>query len=189
MLQQDFPDCDLMFAKELAYTLPETMYEEVAKMSNIQHTFLIRDPKRVIYSMFKMSDSLTYDKFAPSETGYKQLCELYQVVKKNSSTPPIVVAAYDVQAHPADIMKLYCDGIGIQFESHMTSWEPGHIPGATECWKDCRTACETSSGFIQVDYSKQKPLPLDELPKEVLDCIDQCQPYYEEMLVERIKPQ
>ena len=188
MLQQDFPDYDLMFAKELAYTLPETMYEEVAKMSNIQHTFLIRDPKRVVYSMFKMSDSLTYDKFTPSETGYKQLCELYQVVKENSSMPTIVVDAYDVQAYPAEMMKLYCDSIGIQFEPHMTSWEPGHIPGATKCWKDCRTACETSSGFIQINYSEQKPIPLDELPKEVLDCIDQCQSYYEEMLVERIKP-
>lgn len=189
MLQQEFPDCDLMFVKELAYTLPESMYEEVAKMSNIQHTFVIRDPKRIIYSMFKISGSVSFDKFTPSETGYKQLCELYRVVKKNSSTPPIVVDAYDIQAHPAEIMKLYCDGIGIPFELHMTSWEPGHVPGATHCWKKYRTACETSSGFNQIDYSEQKPLPLDELPKEVLDCIDQCQQYYEEMFTERIKPQ
>lgn len=164
------------------------MYEDVVKMPNIQHTFLIRDPKRAIYSYSKIGDKLHYKyEFDQSEAGYKELCEFYRLVKRNSLTPPIVIDAYNLQAHPAETMKQYCNGIGIQFESHMTSWKPGPIPGVGKCWQEWLSGVVTSTGFIQVDYSKQKAVPLDEMSKEVLDCIKFCQPFYEEMLADCYK--
>lgn len=154
-------------------------------MPGVQHTFLIRDPKKAISSYFKTSNSLTYkDEFLQSEAGFKELCEFYRHVKKITSTSPVVIDAYDLQAKPAETMKQYCKGIGVQFESHMTSWEPGTpISGVNQCWDEWVSAVVRSSGIIQVDYTRQR-VHLDGLPKEILDCIDECQSYYEEMLTE-----
>lgn len=164
------------------------MFEEIANLPDVQHTFLIRDPKKAITSHFKTSSSLTYkDEFITSEAGYKELCELYRLVKKKSSTLPVVIDAYDLQAEPEKTMMQYCSGIGIQFESHMTSWEPNSpIPGVGKCWEEWVSAVTRSSGIIQKDYSKQRATCLDELPKKVIDCIDECDSYYSEMFVERM---
>ena len=107
-------------------------------------------------------------------------------MKKHSLKPPIVIDAYDLQAHPSKTMMHYCSGIGVPFESHMTSWEPDSpIPGVGNCWEEWVSAVAKSSGIIQVDYKEQRA-NLDGLPKEILDCIGECQPYYDEMFTERM---
>lgn len=156
-------------------------------MPNIQHTFLIRDPKRAISSYFKTSKNLTYkDEFLQCEAGFKELCDFYRLVKRVTLTTPIVIDAYDLQANPTETLKQYCEGIGIPFEPHMTTWEQGtSIPGVNKCWEEWVSAVVGSPGIIQADYRQQRVL-LDGLPKEILDCIDECQLYYEEMFAERI---
>lgn len=185
LLQQDFPDIDLVFAKEFAFCVPEILYEEMANLPGVQHTFLIRDPKKAISSYFKTSSSLTYkDEFRQSEAGFKELCEFYRIVKQCGDTP-VIIDADDLQTNPSEVLRLYCNGIGIPFEQHMTSWRPGSIPGVNKCWDEWVSGVVSSSGFIQVDCTKQI-VSLDGLPKEIRDCIDNCQPYYEEMLGDRM---
>ena len=175
-----------MFAKEFAFCIPEAMYEEIARMPNIQHTFLIRDPKRAITSYFKTSNNLTYkDEFLQSEAGFKELCDFYRIVKRFTSLSPIVIDAYDLQANPAETLKLYCEGIGIHFEPQMTTWKQGTpIPGVNRCWEEWVSAVVRSNGIIQADYRHQR-VHLDGMPKDILNCIDECQSYYEEMFAER----
>lgn len=159
----------------------------MAKLPGVQHTFLVRDPKKAISSYFKTSNSLTYkDEFYQSEAGFQELCEFYRLVKQYSDTSPIVVDADDLQTHPTETLELYCSGIGVPFEQHMTSWEPGSVPGVNRCWKEWVSGVEKSSGFIRVDCKKQA-VSLEGLPKEICDCIDNCQPYYEEIGADRIQ--
>ena len=161
--------------------------------TDIIHTFLIREPERAVYSRYKVIASahnyLGYDGFDIQETlhGYHDLLKLYNLVKERLGRPPVVIDATDLQAYPDEMMKKYCDSIGIQYEPHMTTWEPCPTPGL-DIWAEFHTKIKASSGFIRIKPEEQKPVPLDQLPKEVVQCIDECRPSYEAMLGACIKP-
>ena len=57
ILLTDYPGMDLLFSKEMAVCLPDSMYLEVSgndgKFTDFTHSFLIRDPERAIYSYYK----------------------------------------------------------------------------------------------------------------------------------------
>ena len=55
ILAADHPGVDLVFSKEFAYCLPESMWESMisGKFADFNHTFLIREPEKVLYSNYK----------------------------------------------------------------------------------------------------------------------------------------
>jgi len=165
------------------------MRQEIFK-ADIIHTFLIREPERAVYSHYKLIASaknyLGYDGLDIQETllSYRELLKLYNLVKECLGTPPVVVSAADLQAYPDELMKNYCDTVGIQYEPHMTTWEPCPVP-VPGIWVEYHRELKASSGFIP---EEQKPVPLEQLPKEVVQCIDECRPSYEAMLGACIKP-
>ena len=192
LLLQDYPGIDLVFSKEMAYCLPDPMRQEILD-AGIIHTFLIRDPERAIYSHYKVITStdnyLGYDGLDTHETllGYRELLKLYNLVKNRIGRPPIVIDAADLQAYPEEMMRSYCDNVGIRYEPRMTTWEPCPVPGP-DIWAEYHRTLKASSGFIRIKPEEQKPVPLDQLPEDVVQCIDDCRPSYEAMLGACIKP-
>ena len=119
---------------------------------------------------------------------FSDLHKLYNFIKEKNGTSPVVINAIDLQTHPDETMKSFCETVGIQFDPNMTSWEPGafHIPYAPwNAW--CDTVFQ-SSGFIKVMPEQQASISLKELPNEVVNCIDKCRTHYEEMQKVCIKP-
>ena len=171
----------------MAFSIPESMYREVANMPGVQHTFLIRDPSLSLPSLYKICSNEFRCDLDLREAGFKQMFNLYKLVRENCDQSPVVVDASDLQADPIEIMKLYCTLTGIRFESHMTSWDMGPVPGVSRGWAPWLSSIEKSSGIIQVDYANQKPPCLEILPVEARDYVEECQPYYMEMNKERIK--
>lgn len=181
--------------KEMAFFIPEFLLKDIANMAGVHHTFLIRDPALSVSSYVRTNRSEVCNgepdgvDLLKAETNYKQLCKLYRCVKEcnMSDTPPIVVDANDLQASPNAILKRYCDCIGVNFESHMTSWEAGPVPDVSRAWARWLSTVEASTGIIQVIHASQKPAGLKELPLEVQEHIEECRQYYLEMFQERIR--
>ena len=127
LLLADYPNVDLLFTKELAYCLPESMWHEIVsgKFEDFIHTFLIRDPEQAIYSNYNaiLKDCVGDATLDPSEVGFIELYKLYDFVKEKKGINPIVVNAIDLQTHPDETMKSYCDTVGIQFDPKMTLWK------------------------------------------------------------------
>ena len=190
----DYTDIDLLFTKELAFFIPESLLEAVANMPGVHHTFLIRDPVLSISSFVRTNRSevcnskLDGVNLLKEETNYKRLCKLYRCVKESrtSDTPPVIVDANDMQANPNAILKQYCDCIDVKFEPHMTLWEAGPVPGASRAWTRWLSTVELSTGIMQIDHASQKTACLEELPLEAQEHIEECRPYYLEMFQERI---
>ena len=192
LIVADYPDVDLVFTKEHACFLPESMYEEMVRgeFSEVIHTFLIRDPERALYSNYRclLKYHVQGVYLDPPDGGFSDLWKLYDFIKEKKGTKPVVVNAIDLQTHPNETMKSYCEAVGIQFDPNMTTWEPNsfHIPYAPwSAW--CDTVFQ-SSGFIKIKPEQQVPVPLNELPSKVVRCMEESRMHYEEMQKTSIKP-
>ena len=184
VLKKDYSNAgiDLLFLKEQCFSVPESMYQEILNLPDVQHTFLIRNPALTIPSFYKMCKDEIGCEVNWNEAGYRQLYDFYKRVSERSRKSSIVVIdASDLQANPDYVMKHYCESIGVPFEPHMTSWAQGPVPGVSRGWHQWVQTLEKSTGFIQIDYANQKQPQIERLSNEVQEYIEECMPYYEEM--------
>ena len=187
---QNYPDTDLLFVKEFPFSLHDKQIHEILTLPDFDdftHTFLIRDPKRSVFSHYKVKeangDFENNKEIDTTEFGYQELYRLYCKVKEKLCSPPVVIDAADLQTQPDMTMKAYCEAVGIQFELHMTSWEPKSF-FHSRFWTAWFAGYSKSTGFVK--KLKEVPLPLEELPQRVVNYIDKCCPLYEEMRANRL---
>ena len=191
ILLADYQGLDLVFAKEHAHCLPEAMYEDILEggLSDFIHTFLIRDPERALYSNYKtLLNSSVESLLDPPNGGLYDLYKLFRFIKEKKGVTPIVIDAKDLQTHPDETMKLYCEATKIQFDPKMTSWAPGPCPGQYEAWTSFNSVINQSSGFIKTNPEQQQPVPLNELPTEVVKHIEINRLQYKQIQQFCIKP-
>ena len=193
-LLQQYPGVDVVFSKEMPKYLPpkdSLQYQQTLQaLGDAKHTFLIRDPAKVVYSQHKVFLKKPSGHETHAEVGWQELYDLYNYITKTLGQRAVVINAADLLNNPEEMMKLYCETIEIPFEPHMMSWEAGKVEVKMPM-KDWDKYCDTlytSTGFIKTPYSEQKPAPLHELPPEMVKQIDLCRPYYEALLPACIKP-
>ena len=192
LLTSDYPDVDLVFIKDHPYCLPESLYQDLisGEFANFIHTFLMRDPERALYSNYKASicQQLIGSNLNPPGGGFYEMNKFYNFIKKKQGITPVVVDAADLQAHPEEMMKSYCKVVGIPFDPNMTSWEPVPLHVHYKILVGWNQQVNQSTGFVKIKPGEQKPIPLHELPSDVLKCIEDSRVYYTEMRNDCIKP-
>jgi hypothetical protein len=85
-----------------------------------RHTFLIRDPRRVIPSHYAMNPDMVCD-----EIGYGYQVEMARRVREVTGVRPYVVEAEDLLTDPRGTVERYCRYAGIPFLASSLSWQPG----------------------------------------------------------------
>ena len=197
ILQKEYDGKEIIFSKDMAYCVENKFHmflEEEFK--DFEHTFLIRDPVKAVYSLYKMATSpkLTgWDYFDPVEAGFRQMYELYEFLQKHLLRGSVVVDADDLLEFPNETMMSYCEAVGIQYEETMTTWEPGLIPewdvNQTGLWTGWYDSVRKSSGFHKSSARKTTEINFDELPEEVLSAIETSKHYYDKLYAACIAPQ
>src|SRR5437762_2955636 len=86
----------------------------------VQNCFLIRDPAEVIVSYAKKNP-----KPRLHDLGFVQQLDIFNCVRQGTGEVPPVVDAKDVLRNPGPILKLLCDAMGVEFDTHMLSWRAG----------------------------------------------------------------
>ena len=122
------------------------------------------------------------DKFFIAKHSNKSIAvfTIHHMLKKGAC--PVVVDAIDLQTHPDETMKSYCETVGIQFDPNMTTWEKGSIETRYKLWSAVwHSTVNQSTGFIKIKPEEQKPVPLHELPQDIIKYIDESRFCYEEM--------
>lgn len=197
LLLNDYPGMDLVFSKELSMCLPESMYDEItsgSKFAEFTHSFLIRDPELAIYSYCKSvqseGDKTFLADLSEIKIFYQKMYKLYNFIKDKKGINPVVVDAGDLQTHPEETMRSYCAATGIQFDPKMMSWEPGRFVPRYKIWssKIWHATLLQSTSFNKITPGGQKPVPINDLPKEVQQYIEESRFYYEEMKKACLKP-
>ncbi len=181
---------NLIFTKCLAYTLSgkfDTLLKDGMKDS--VHTFLIRDPTKVVASSFRnFSSPEAWSKVRQNgDLGFHQLRDLYNFVKENITPNPIVVDADDLLENPEGILNAYCKEVGIEFKEGMTRWESGSMKtkefieqkgGQSLKWQE---NAFQSSGISKSVAHSDVLQEVESFPDEVKQCIKEFRVVYDEM--------
>jgi Sulfotransferase domain len=95
------------------------------------HTFIVRDPRRVIPSHYAMNPDMVCD-----EIGYGYQVGLARRVREVTGVRPHVVEAEDLLTDPRGTVERYCRCAGIPFVESSLSWRPGDqkVWSRTEKW-------------------------------------------------------
>ncbi len=85
-----------------------------------RHSFLIRDPAKVLTSVYK-----NWPEFYAKEIGFDELRKLFDILCERDGKAPPVIDSDDLLEDPYGIVEAYCDAVGLPFMAEALSWEPG----------------------------------------------------------------
>ncbi len=89
-------------------------------LAQLQHCFLLRDPREVLLSYARKREAPTLE-----DIGVPQQLRLYRWVKDNLAQEPLVVDAKDFLHAPQAYLQAMCAHVGITFDPAMLSWPAG----------------------------------------------------------------
>ncbi|TGZ81837.1 hypothetical protein EX30DRAFT_340263 [Ascodesmis nigricans] len=128
-------------------------------------SFLIRHPRDAIPSYYRctqppLAEKTGFKEFFPEEAGYREMRLVMEyllsvgVLKKEQL---VVVDAEDLLAKPREVMKTYCEMVGVRFDDEFLSWEKGcgEAKKNFEKWNGFHEDAIHSSG-LQPREEKQK---------------------------------
>ena len=161
---------DIWYQKHMAqHNLPGKDMAWIQKMQNI---LLIRHPREVIISYTKK-----YDITAISQLGYPQQRVLFTMLKKRSSSMPIVLDARDVLENPEGILKKLCERLTIPFYKEMLSWPAGRRKSDGIWGNHWYASVEASTGFQ--GYAENNEILTDKQEEFYKDCMECYQQLYQ----------
>ncbi|XP_071841066.1 uncharacterized protein [Apostichopus japonicus] len=198
-------DKQFMFIKDTAMGV-DGYYD---KLPNIEakHTFIIRNPHRVVFSARRLLMHLYEHKGDPDDFNLSgdhpfmaweklspdPLFKLWNYVRENIDPNPIVIDADDLQNYPEETLRKYCEAVGIPFKKKYTNW-----PKSDESLKYFHGALEQmvwgkNEGVYDAAFLSScilpltKPLP-DKVPEKCEGYAAEFREGYKIMYETRLKP-
>ena len=162
-----------VFVKDMAYQAKGVLNPEFA--SRFVNTFIVRDPKYVLVSLYKMWPDFTFE-----ETGYEDLYRLFRYATEGGGEDVAVVDAMTFSENPASVLAAYCEHLEIPFRSGSLSWESRDVEH-WDSWEGWHDAAEQSTGIKPA--TRRDP----ELPEELEEVYERCLPYYYELAAHAIR--
>jgi hypothetical protein len=162
-----------VFLKDMAYHAKGIMNPEF--ISKFVNTFILRDPKYVLSSLYKMWPDFTLE-----ETGYEELYWAFRYATE-AGEDPVVVDAMIFSEDPVGILSAYCERVGLPFRPGALSWEPGEVE-EWKSWEGWHEAAQQSTGIERAE--RRDPT----LPEELEEAYEHCLPYYYTLAAHTISP-
>lgn len=167
------------FQKHIAkHALPEFGRNWLKSFYNF---FLIRDPKEVVLSWYKV-----YGKVTSQNIGIAELYNIFKEVEAFSGTIPLVIDSKDLVKNPKKVLNILCSDLGVKFSEKMLTWQPG-LPDSQLLFTGAFSSFAStwystvmnSSGFLPYEEKQVN------LPSELQPLVEECLPFYEKMYQHR----
>ncbi|MEM8952010.1 MAG: sulfotransferase family protein [Pseudomonadota bacterium] len=95
-------------------------------LSRIDHSFLIRDPAKVLASLHRSYQKAGMNEgFEAHEISFGAQQSLFELLQTRTGQTPPVLDSDDLLETPEAMVRIYCEAIGIPFIAEALSWEPG----------------------------------------------------------------
>ena len=156
------------YQKHMAHHLTPGMdWDWIGKLTNC---FLIRDPEAMITSFIRVIDNPT-----PVDLGLPQQVELYEWIKSETGTTPIVIDSKDVLMNPGGMLAKLCERCGVGFDESMLSWEPGTREEDGVWAPHWYSSVYESTGFSPYKEKNEK------VPERLAGVLEECNRYYQQL--------
>ena len=93
---------------------------DISWIDGLTNCFLIRDPREVLLSLSKVTDSIDL-----RATGLPQQIRIVEHVRGERGVNPPILDSKEILDNPRILLGKLCDSLGIKFDERMLSWEPG----------------------------------------------------------------
>lgn len=179
-----------VFSKDMAYYVDPR--EVRPMMGAFRQSFLMRDPRKSVPSLHRLSVSSkrtgwTY--FDGGEAGFAELHALFRVATDDLGQEPVVVDADDLLADPPAMLAAYCAAVGVPFREDMLEWKAERVPD-WDVWAGWHDDAQHSTGFRRHDPGRAaapEDAPREPPPPEVQATIDAAMPHYEALRSYRLR--
>ena len=151
-----------------------------AFLAHFQHSFLIRDPAKVLPAMF-----VHWPDFRLEETGFKEQRELFDRLATTLEDTPPVIDSDDLLDNPVGTVRAYCAAVGISFIEDALEWEPGERSEVS--WYDKGSwhgNLRESRGIVK---QKRDYLSVD-ANDHLKHTYEVCKPHFDALRAHRIRP-
>jgi len=166
-----------VFIKDFPHYIEHLWDDEF--LAAFRHSFLIRDPAKVLTSMYKH-----WPDFRIEESGFRGQHALFVRLTEAAGTPPPVIDSDDLLENPFGMVEAYCDAVGIPFIADALSWKPGARDEVS--WYD---GGSWHANLRDSDGLKPQPrryIDIAEAPDRVRAMYDEALPLYQAMHEHRI---
>lgn len=150
-------------------------------LDHFRHSFLIRDPARVIHSLYRKWPDLVMD-----EVGILEQRELFDRLCDATGTAPPVIDSDDLLENPLEVVQAYCDAVDIPFVKEALSWPPGEREEVS--WYDRGSWHENLRNSDGLKPQKTVHADPDSLPERIRAMYEACLPHYRHMYRYRLVP-
>lgn len=144
-----------------------------------QHTFLIRNPEKVLPSMYKH-----WPNFVLEETGFAEQRSLFDRLCDKYGRVPPVVDSDDLLNDPHGVTEAYCEACNIPFMAEALEWGQGDRKAYS--WYDGGSWHENLELSTGLKPQKRDYVPIDHDPR-VFEIYQQCLPHYEAMKAHKMQ--
>lgn len=166
---QTHTDATIHYQKHMTqHMLPDMELDWLQKLVNV---FLIRSPEEVVASYAQARPDLTAE-----DLGFAQQHRLYQYVKQNIHSEPLVISARQVLTDPKAALQKVCEYCEINFHNSMLQWPVGSRASDGVWAPYWYKNVEQSSGFAPF---VEKQITLDNNQEKIAQ---RCRPFYNAML-------
>jgi hypothetical protein len=158
-------------------------------LDNFEHSFLIRDPARVLASLqrswIKSNDE---EGFTRNEIGFDEQRALFDLLCDKNGCAPVVIDSDDLLSDPPVMVAKYCEAIGVPFIAEALSWEPGSrgevlwYDGDDSIWHE---SLKNSDGL---KAQPQKQVAITDLPARLQALYADFLPHYQHLYAHRLHP-
>jgi hypothetical protein len=152
-----------------------------------EHSFLIRDPAKVLASLQRSWHKLGNETgFERNEIGFDEQRALFDRLADKLGHAPVVIDSDDLLADPPTMVEKYCSAIGVPFIAEALHWEPGSrsevlwYDGDDSIWHE---SLKNSNGL---KAQPRKHIAIDELPARLRALYDDFLPHYQHLCAYRI---
>ena len=156
-----------VFLKDMPHHCDHLWNDEFLRLFN--HTFLIRDPAKVLASLHKsyLKAGRTDGGFQANEISFGPQRQLFDLLTEKDGKAPVVIDSDDMLADPPVMVKAYCEAIGIRFIEAALTWEPGSRSEVLWYDNDDSIWHESLKNSDGLKAQPRKDVDLSQLPPEL----------------------
>ncbi|XP_022088928.1 uncharacterized protein LOC110978324 [Acanthaster planci] len=196
MMEAEFYGKDYVFGKDHAYSLNER-YDMIP--DGFIHSILIRDPARALASFYDVCNMPILRHYSllnhvlPEGYAFKQLYDLYEHLRTTTGQEPVVLDSDDLLQYPEQMIRRYCEAIGVPFKTSMLDWDPQ--VNVTQSWASSLKLMQHigvyEKALKSTTFNCCPPKQVDvlSLPTDYQHAIKVSQPFYDKLYERRLIPE
>lgn len=169
-----------VFVKDFVYSVEHDLDDE--KLAAITHTFLIRDPERVVQGLAKHWPDCTFD-----EVGFESLHRLFTRVADRDGVAPPVMFSGDLLDDPVGTARGYCAAVSIPFIAEALAWESGDRSEVSWYGEGTGPWHEDLRDSTGIQKPKTSYAPLEDNPR-LFEYYERSLPFFEDLFAHKFDP-